>query len=79
MGKDKNSKSNTYSPNKGIPTDQGSSKAEVKNIHGSKTDLNYKDELEEKYEKETDEPVDHLLKNPNRSPLKPDIDNNKYN
>jgi hypothetical protein len=79
MGKDKNSKSNTYGPNKGIPTNTGNSKAEVKNVHGNKTDLQYKEELREKYEKDSDEPVDHLLENPNRSPNKPDIDNNKYN
>lgn len=79
MATNKNNKGNTYSPNKGLPTDTGHSKAETKNMPHSKTDLQQNEELREKYVKDVDEPADHLKKNPNRNPIKEGIDNNKYN
>lgn len=79
MATDKNTKKQTYAPHRGEPTDTGHSKAETKEMQDSKTDLGHKEELREKYVKDTDEPADHLKKNPNRNPIKEGIDNNKYN
>lgn len=79
MAVDKSSKKNTYSPHKGIPSNDGKSKAETKEIGENNEELENKDELRNKYTKDTDEPVDDLLENPNRNRNKVGIDNNKYN
>lgn len=79
MAVDKNTRKNTHAPHRGGPSDTGHSKAEVKEMKDSKTDLQENEELKEKYIKDVDEPADHLKKNVNRSPNKPGIDNGKYN
>lgn len=79
MAVNKNTRKNTYGPQKGSPGDTGQSKAEIKEMQDSKTDLQHKDQLAEDYVKETNEPVDHIRENPNRNPDKTGIDNGKYN
>lgn len=79
MAVDKSSKKNTYSPHKGIPSNDGKSKAETKETGDDKENLENKDDLRNKYTQDTDEPVDDLKNNPNRNRNKVGIDNGKYN
>lgn len=79
MAVDKNSKRNTYSPHKGLPTNDGNPKAETKETDSNEADLEKREEIRGKYTKAVDEPVDDLLENPNRNRNKPDIHKGKYN
>ncbi len=78
MAVDKSVRKNTYGPHKGSPTNTGHSKAEVKEMQDSKTDLQENEEMKEKYVKDVDEPADHLKKNINRNPNKTEIHRGKY-
>ena len=79
MAVDKNTRKSTSAPHRGGPSDTGHSKAEVKELNDSKTDLQENEELKEKYVKDVDEPADHLKKNINRNPDKAEIHRGKYN
>lgn len=81
MATDKNNKANTYSPYKGSPSSGGKSKAQTKDVKEGKIELNEQEEIIDKYieDNDTDAPAEHLIKNPNRNPIKENIDNGKYN
>ena len=79
MAVDKNTRKSTSAPHKGGPSDTGHSKAEVKQVNKSKTDLQENEEMKEKYVNDADQPADHLVENPNRNPDKAEIHRGKYN
>ena len=79
MAVDKNSKRNTYSPHKGIPSNEGKPKAETKETDSQNMDMEEREKLKEKYTQGIDEPADNLVENPNRNRNKVDINKGKYN
>lgn len=78
MAVDKNTRKSTPAPHRGAPSDTGHSKAEVKEMQNSKTELQENEELKEKYVEDVDEPADHLKTNINRNPDKTEIHRGKY-
>lgn len=60
-------RNNSSPQGKSNPSDQGKSKAEVKEGGGSKFDLYQRDMLGDEYTEGVDEPRDDLKTNPNRN------------
>lgn len=79
MAVDKSTKKNTYSPHKGIPSNDGKPKAETKETGDNLVSEERKDELRDKYTQDIDEPADNLKVNPNRNRDKVDINKPRFN
>ena len=78
MAVDKNTKKNTYSPHKGIPSNDGKPKAETKETGEERIDPERKEKLRDRYTQEIDEPADDVKANPNRNRDKVDINKPRY-